>query len=95
MPSLVVDAGVSPWPAVHEVIVTSAHGFPFVPALKFVPATQLEHSPSVVVVAGVSPLPGVHDVILCEMHAPVSSNALNVFPTQVVQVESDDALPIP
>ena len=92
-PLLVVVASVSPWPGVHVETDTDAQPAPFVPALKFVPATQLVHTPSLVVVAGVSPLPDVHDVILCVRHAPVLSNALNVPALQTVHLESVDDVP--
>ena len=55
-------------PVVHEVIVTAAHGFPFVPAFHVDPAEHDVHTPLLVVVAGVSPLPVVHEVIVTAEH---------------------------
>ena len=58
----------SPLPVVHEVIVTAAHGFPFVPAFHVDPAEHDAHTPLLVFVAGVSPLPVVHEVIVTAEH---------------------------
>ena len=66
--SLVVVPAVKPSPIVHEVTVTAAHAFPFVPAFHVDPATQLVQMPSLVVVAGVSPLPVVHVVVVTAAH---------------------------
>ena len=55
-------------PVVHEVIVTAAHGFPFVPAFHVDPAEHDAHTPLLVFVAGVSPLPVVHEVIVTAAH---------------------------
>jgi len=50
------------------VIVTAAHGFPFVPAFHVDPAEHDAHTPLLVFVAGVSPLPVVHEVIVTAEH---------------------------
>ena len=56
-------------PDVHEVVVTAAHAFPFVPDFHVDPTTQSVHTPLLVVVAGVSPLPDVHEVVVTAAHA--------------------------
>jgi hypothetical protein len=59
---------VSPSPATHVLIVTAAHGFPFVPAFHVDPTEHDAHTPLLVFVAGVSPLPVVHEVIVTGEH---------------------------
>ena len=65
MPLLLIVAGVRPFPAEHEVIVTATtQEFEFDPALLYVePSTQLAHEPSLVVVPGVSSKPGAQEVV--------------------------------
>ena len=77
--SLVVVPAVKPSPIVHEVNVTAAHAFPFVPAFHVDPATQLVHTPSLVVVAVVRPLPVVHVMVVTAVHG-VRPEAEKVVP---------------
>ena len=69
----------SPLPVVHEVVVTEAHAFPFVPSFHVDPRTQSVHTPSLVVVAGLSPLPVVHVVVVTAVHG-VRPEAEKVVP---------------
>ena len=64
MPLLLIVAGVRPFPAEHEVIVTATQECAFDPALLYVePSTQLAHEPSLVVVPGVSSKPSAQEVV--------------------------------